>query len=195
MRPSLLLLGTWLIISVGACGRIAKQHTDHHTPATGTHYIRDDDDNDDDRYDHADDNNIRKYGHSADSTSVRAVQSLVRRYYTAVATSDGVTACVLLDNSLGRRSIFLESALRYPPPPSSPAFGKLGCPQIMSLLFKQANIQRATAQTIPFVARLRVHGTHGLALLGFTTSRERYMPVEYQLGTWKIGSLFDDEIP
>jgi hypothetical protein len=77
-----------------------------------------------------------------------------------------------------------------------PAAGAKGCPTAMTSLLKrlhpQLSIQSARLKT----GVVRTDGASLRVLLGFeATWPNRYMPLHYERGTWKISSLTADTLP
>ena len=201
-----------LVIGVGACGSGSSGSVSHvssyavspsSVAATGASsaaladgYLRGDDDNDEDAYNHFDDHPTRGYGHPASTVDRRAVRGLVKRYYSAAAEADGATACSLMLPRLANESNLGEAAeeiyalaLNLPP-----LHGK-SCAQIMSLLFKEDHKRLAADNATLHVTSVRLEGDNGLALLGFRTTPERKMPVQRERHLWGIDALLDSEIP
>ena len=197
-----------LSFGVAACGgsKVGAASSPQRSPddaadATSTGgYLREDDDGaEDEGRDHEDihdDYSIRKYGHGANEVDDQAVTALVKRYYAAAAAGDGAMGCSLMLASLANESDLGEAAEgAYPPAPGAPVLRGESCGQIVSLLFKEDHERLAADSATMVVIGVRIKRDRGLALLGFRTMPERYIPVQRERGVWRIDSLLDKEIP
>jgi hypothetical protein len=159
-------------------------------------YVLGDGDYDGDARNHYDDPGIRGYGHPLHGTGRRVVAALVKLYFAAAAAGDGARACSLLVTSVGRDVSLGEVAERvYPPAPSVPPLRGESCARIMSLVFHEAHQRLVASDATLRVTGVRTKDLHGLVLLGFQTSPERYIPVRREHGGWRIDALLDEEIP
>jgi hypothetical protein len=142
-----------------------------------------------------DDYLVLAYGHAADAADERAVAALVRRYMAAAAARDGAAACRLVYARVNKGSKLLEAIpLPYTPGPESPLKGKT-CPVVVSWLFREDRARLRSEIGSLRVTGLRVSGRHGLALLGFTPARERYIAVIREGRVWKVEGLLDSQLP
>jgi hypothetical protein len=167
-----------------------------HVPATGDH-LEGDGDGDDGGHPHNDydDHRIRDYGHAASTAEVRAVTTLVKRYYTAAAADDGTVACSLIYSRFTKNPGFTDAIpSAYVPVPGSAVLRGKSCAQVASLLFGLDHQQLAEEVTVQMTS-LRIDGIHGLALLGFKSTPERWIPVDRESNAWKIGAFLDNEVP
>lgn len=181
--------------SAVASGRGAVTEASRPTSSGG--YVRGDDDEDDDTYDYWDDHLIRDYGHVASAVVRRAVTSVVMRYFATANAENGTTACSLMYSRLAKATNFAKAVPQdYEPYPGSSFSRDKHCSQFMSQLFKEVHEQLSVAD-IPTleVTAVRVNGSHGLALLAFKTTPERWIAVRREHGAWKIDGLLDSEIP
>jgi hypothetical protein len=143
-----------------------------------------------------DDGKIRTYGREASSGERHAVAGLVKLYYAAAATNDGVHACSLVDSRLAKSSNFAKVVPEgYEPAAGSTVFRGKSCAQVASLLFELTHQQLVSAAATVRVTGLRVDGTHGLAILIFTKTPESEIPVEHEHGAWKIGGFLGSPLP
>jgi hypothetical protein len=83
----------------------------------------------------------------------------------------------------------------YEPVPGSPPLRGKSCVAIMSVLTKERHEELAADIDALVVIGMRVHGSHGLAFLGFRTTGERLIPLERERGVWKVDGLFDSGVP
>jgi hypothetical protein len=168
------------------------------TAATPTGaYLRGDDDVDADNYSNSDDYRMRDYGHAANAVDRRAITALVERYYSKAVAEDGAAACSLIYSSLAKdpsltKTVPEDYSSREPHPHGLPG---QSCVRATSLLFSQHHEALTADFATLQVTGVRVNRVHGLALLGFRTTSERWIPVERDGGAWKIDSLLDRELP
>jgi hypothetical protein len=203
--PSIALLG----LSIGACGGAGKGSGSAPRPSPSSAavrtvssatsprgYLRIDGDADDGP-DHRDTDNygLRHYGHVADAADRWAIAALVKRYYDAGAAGDGATACALIDSGLASSPSLGEKAEAvYPPAPSVQPLRGWSCARIVSLLFEEDHRRLAADHASVVVTGVRVEGNKGLALLGFSTTPERWIPLRREHGGWKVEALLDREL-
>jgi hypothetical protein len=192
--PSIALLG----LGVGACGEAGKRtgsasrsSSSAAAAAAATTLAQSrlptdrDEDNDNpgsSRYD-ADDSPVLRFGYAASLAEVRAIASLVRRYYGDGAAGDGASACSLL-YSLLRESVVEEYA-------QSPGLRGKTCAEVLSKLFKRRHRELAGDVAALKLTIVRVGGDSGLALVRFGATRERRVLVRRERGAWKMGVLLD----
>jgi hypothetical protein len=219
MRSRFALLPTALLcVSLVACGGTSGTSSEPEAPLPGTlssgtestaklplvngHLVGDDDmENDDTRprgsLNGDDDDPVRLYGHRASATDRREVTTLIGRYYGLAVQEDGAAACSLLYSSLARNPSLTKTV------PEDKFSARLGpkilpgerCAQAAVRQFKQ-NHRRLMADVSSLqVTAMRVSGKHGLAVLGFRGSPERWIPVVREGGEWKVGFLLDREMP
>jgi hypothetical protein len=139
-------------------------------------------DDDDDR------NLLAPYPNKPSQAELEAITATVHDYYTAAASENGGRACRLLDTSLAAG---LGEDLVHSGQNSSD-----GCAASVDLLFKEQHQQLATEEPATMVVTsVHVKGGLGLALLGFRKAPEGEILIERVSGVWKLGALFDSEIP
>ncbi|HEY5194643.1 MAG TPA: hypothetical protein VIJ39_12325 [Solirubrobacteraceae bacterium] len=185
-----------LVFSVTACGG-ARTASGSRASAAGSYFEGDDDvdDRGEPRPD-PDENSIRYYGHAASANEVRAATALAKRYFAAAAMGNAGAACSLIYTSFTTGSRIARAIPPvYAPAPGSNVFSGKSCTQVASVLF-QLDHQRLVeeAPTVQ-VTSLRFSGSEGLALLGFRSIPERWMPMEREWGAWRIGAFVDSELP
>jgi hypothetical protein len=148
-----------------------------------------------------DDQIIRAYGRTATVVEVSAVVTLVKRYYTAVAAHDGAAACLLIYSGFTNGAAIAKALPSgYAPAPGSTVLDGKSCPQVASLLFgfdRQLLLEQHIVEGTPGprVTAVRISGADGLAVLGFRTTPERWLPLKHEPGGWKIAAFLDSEIP
>jgi hypothetical protein len=207
MRRSLALL-TMVLLSLTAIACGASSATTHSTPprpqgaATSAHsstlsgggYSKNDGDrdyDDDAHYRGSPPNDDRSllvgYGPRASPAEVRAVTSVVKRYYVASLAGNGAAACSLLTASLAG-----GLAAGY----SQPNHGSTHtCAAVLSPLLAQQH-QRLLDEDVSTMGVTAVHvkGTLGLAVLGFKTAPEGEIPLEREGHSWKVAALFGGDM-
>jgi hypothetical protein len=146
-------------------------------------------DNDGDDDNEKDDGN---WGQAATAGDRRAITTLVRRYYAAVARGDGKTACSLL------YSRFAERVPRfYGGPGRAPTLH--ACAEVMSRdvlpkVLKQVRQQLIANGSTLKVSGVRVANQIGLVLLRFKGAPEREFHVHRERNSWKIEELLDNAL-
>lgn len=180
--------------SDGSAAAGSASATASHGAVQTTDYAQADSDKDNDSgpEDDKSNNGVLDYGHPASAVDARAVTALVKRYYAAAIAENGAKACEML------YSIFSEAiAEDYGQNSPGPAYLHAGktCSQVMSLLFKHLHSQLRVELPKLKVARVRLNGHHGLALLSFGTMPERQISVAREGHAWKVESLIDSELP
>jgi hypothetical protein len=188
--------GSQVPLSAATGGADATTASSNITSTHG-HLKGDDDMENDDNHKNNDDYPVRDYGYPASAVDRRKVTRLVKRYYSMAAVGNGAVACSLI------YSILAEDPSLTKTVPEDRYSARLGpsvspgetCVQATSRQFKQ-NHQRLTSYIATLqVTGLRVHGRHGVALLGFGRTPERWITVARERGVWKIDSLLDRELP
>jgi hypothetical protein len=165
------------------------------SPGEPADYTKPDKDRDNDPsapYDDTSNNSVLDYGHAASARDKRAVAALIKRYYAVAGTEDGATACSMIPSKLA--SSVVEDYGRGSAGPSYMRSGTT-CPATMVLLFKHFKSQLKTEIPQLKIARVRLVGHRGLAVLSFGTMPERQIHVAREGGTWKVQELLDDELP
>jgi len=132
------------------------------------------------------------YGHAASAADKRAVTVMLKRYYAAATAENGAEACSMIVSSLA------ESVLEdYGPGSPGPSYLKVGtsCASVMTLLFRHFHSRLTVELPKLEVARVRLVGHKGLAVLSFDSMPEREIQVGRQGGIWKVDALIDHELP
>jgi len=143
-----------------------------------------------------DDYGVRYYGKAAGMADTRRVVELVKRYYSAAVARNGGAACSLLSLRLARNLGDTNTIPQnYDSPRRVAVLPGESCARVMSILFEQDHRRLDTALSTLQVTGVRVSGSHGLALLGFRTTPERWIPVAHEGQTWKVDALLDHELP
>jgi hypothetical protein len=180
-----------LCLALSGCGHTGKAHgasaTTSATPSEGRLGLDADEDNDNPTSAHydGDDNVVLSYGHAASTTDMRAIDTVIKRYYTAAAAGDGRKGCSLL------YSLLVETApedLSH-----TPREGET-CVEAMSSFFKRDHSQLKADTVGVGVTRARVKGDSGVVLVRLG-SRERRVLVRREGGMWKIDTLLDMGVP
>jgi hypothetical protein len=132
-----------------------------------------------------DDGEIRSFGRAASGDEVRAIASLVKRYYAAAAASDGAKACRLM-----RSPETIPEDYGQPPGPAY-SRGKT-CAVVMSKTFAHSHSQLAGRLAVTGV---RVEGNEARALLGSRTLPAGFILLRRERGAWKIYELLGRPLP
>ncbi len=131
------------------------------------------------------------FGHAASAPEKRTITALVKRYYTTALAGDGARACSMLYSTLAEA---VPEDYGLVPGPVYMRGAKT-CPAAMALLFKHFHAQLALEVPKLEVTRVRLIEHHGYALLSFGTLPEREILVIREGHTWKIGGIYDGELP
>lgn len=143
-----------------------------------------------------DDSRVRNFGQRATASQTRAVEMLVKHYYTAALRRDANVGCRLISRRLRTNPhLGVIAEEMYPPPLSLPALSGASCQRIVSVLFKEAHSHIAAEAGTVRVILVRVSGRLGLALLGFSAAPERLLRLEREGGRWHLAELLDSEVP
>jgi hypothetical protein len=175
-----------LSLLAGACGDTGKGASVASNPVsgsststtTGTHL------------DAATTNAITRYGQEASRSDKQAITMLVNRYYAAAAADDGATACSLIYSPLSE-----SVAEDYGQAPGPASLQGRTCQVVMSKFFRQVPGQPAAVLATTEVTGVRVLGRKGFALLRSKAIPAGDIPVQRELGTWKISSLIGGALP
>ncbi len=197
MRQSLvLLLAALLSTTVLACGSGSTTHTSAPTSTVAAArtsttvargYSKRDGDSDFDDAEHYDGHPpnddlglLASYGPKASPAVMRAVASLIKRYYTASAAANAPTACSLLSANLAAGIATTSDG------------ASSACAAAMSQLLAQQHARLVGENPATMaVTTVHVKGNLGLAALSFKTAPEAEIVVEREAGKWKIDALFD----
>lgn len=173
-RPIAVLCLLLLTVAMTACGSTSGG-TDSHANARSTYRPKLDRDNDGDNND--DDNQVLLYGQEATGAERQAIISLVTRYYTAAAASDGRAGCSLFIFFLAES--FAEDYGNIP--------GLRGntCGAVLSKLFAQNHALLAgERESLKFVA-IRVGARRALVVMRFANLPEdRQFKLKQLRGRW-----------
>ncbi len=133
---------------------------------------------------------ITEYGHEASPADKQAITALVNRYYAAAAADDGATACSLIYSPLAE-----SVAEDYGQAPASASLAGTTCQVVMSKLFRQVPGQSSAVLATTEVTGVRVNGRKAFALLRSKAMPQGDIPLQRELGTWKIGTLIGGPLP
>jgi hypothetical protein len=176
-----------LATQTGAAAKSAKSYR------TGDNDV--DDENGEDRPD--DDYPLTKYGHAASAAEKRAITALLEHYYAAATAEDGAKACSLLYSSLARDPDLTKTvpADRFSYPIRVRISPGESCAHVLSALFKHRHPNLMLDAPTLQVTTVRVDGAHGMAVLGFRTAPEHWMPIARERGVWKAHALLGLLLP
>lgn len=139
-----------------------------------------------------DDDRIRGFGHPAATRDRRAITALLRRYYEAASRGQGAEGCALMA-SVYARAIPEELGEGRAAPPY---YRGTTCSRVLTKVFSLNHRQLGVFAATLHVLQVRVAHNEAIALLTFATgSRRRYMRLVAERDTWKIGSVYDAELP
>jgi hypothetical protein len=137
-----------------------------------------------------DDSFITTFGHAAAPSDRSTITALVKRYYAAIASADGATACSLLF------FVITESAPETYGQTAADATAGRGksCGPVLSKVFKGSRQQLLTENRYLKVIAIRVQHRRAWVLLRFGPESVRRIVVYREGATWKIGELTDTEL-
>ena len=139
-------------------------------------------DNDNDNND--DDAHVLYYGHAADAADRQAIATFVMRYFAAAAAANGARVCALLV-PLVAETIVEEYG-------NSPALRGTSCAVIVSKILRREQAAIAAKRAALQVIKVRVNGTHALAILNFPELPEvRQFVLRHVNGSWRAFSFLD----
>jgi hypothetical protein len=133
---------------------------------------------------------IVEYGQPASPADKQAITALVNRYYAAAAADDGATACSLIYSPLSE-----SVAEDYGQAPAPASLAGKTCEVVMSKLFRQVPGQPSAVLATTVVTGVRVKGRKAFALLRSKAMPEGDVPLQRELGIWKIGTLIGGPLP
>jgi hypothetical protein len=137
------------------------------------------------RYFDSDEASVGVSARSAGLHDRRAIARLVRGYFAAARAGNGAAACRLI-----RRDV--AASLPHAVPPY--ARGRT-CPPIMARLFAVNRVQLVAEAARLVHVHAYVKGDEGWALVTFRGLATRGFPVAHETRIWKLGTVFDQELP
>jgi hypothetical protein len=141
-------------------------------------------------YRDGDDRAFVTWGSPARAGDVRAVTSLVKRYYAAAAADNGAQACLLI------YTLFAEAIPEdYGQPPGPVALRGSTCAVVLTKLFSQQHARVAAENASLEVTGVRVMGGQGRALLGFTSSPAAFLQLHRERDRWMVGGIIGNPLP
>jgi hypothetical protein len=138
-----------------------------------------------------DTNNNSSFGHAANLSERRAITALLKRYYATALAGNGARGCSMLYSTLA------EAAVEDDAQPPGPVYmrGAKTCAAVMTLLFKHYHAQLAAELPKLRVTHVRLEEHHGIAFLSFGALPERQISVVREGHTWKLNTIYDQELP
>lgn len=171
---------------------VARAGTSSPSSSAGSSALDTDGDNDrpgNNRYD-TDNDSVSTYGHTAAAADIQAITALFRRYYALAAAGDGARACSMV------YWLFAETVVEEHDRGKGPSSLRGNtCAQVASKLFKQRHREAVEDVATLQVARVRLNGNQGMALVRFGATRERDVLVHRDRGAWKMSVLLDNGAP
>lgn len=133
-------------------------------------------------YDH-DDASLRDYGHPAGTRVAKAVESVITRYYGAIAANDGASACSLISAALA--SGFSQAS------GVAGGNGNGSCSRGLPSSVRQSMERSVAELTAINIFSVRVDGNRAVVFLELSTSEIRLIQMEKEGGGWKLSTLLD----
>ena len=208
-RAVKVLLIALLSASLSACGGNRGTNSDSSLPASHNSsaatttstiarttgpggYLKEDadKDGDDGYYPHGpqqdDEHILALYGGRARPAEARTIAALVRRYYVASLAGNGASACALLNPGVVAALVATQGQT---------ARGSSACATAIAPLLAHQH-QRLLAENPATMVVIGVYTKPdlGLALLGFRNAPESDIVVAREGNTWRIDSIFDNQL-
>ena len=140
----------------------------------------------------SDDTATLDFGRAATNAERLQITALVRRYYAAAAAHDGRTACSLIYSTYAEA---IPEDFGTSPPGPSYARGAT-CAVVTSKVFEHFHSRLALGLPKLKVARVRVKGHQGIAILSFGAALpQREIRVEREARNWRVLGMMDNELP
>jgi hypothetical protein len=142
-------------------------------------------------YDDRNNNSALALGQPANASDRRAIVSLVERYYRLALAEEGAKACALL------YSILAEATPEDYGSFAGPRYMRGNtCPVILTKMFTHFHALLAVELPKLKVRQVRLEDHRGRAILSFGRLPERELLVQREgRHAWKLGALFDGELP
>jgi hypothetical protein len=139
----------------------------------------------------ADDNSHLNLGHPARGAELRAMVSLVKRYYAASAAGDGKAACSMLYSVAVREAV--EEL------PHTQGVSGMTCPAVMSAVFQKLHPWLVAKARSLRPLRVRSELLNGFVIMRFSTTppnaAAREVALRHDHGVWSIDSPLDKPLP
>jgi hypothetical protein len=134
----------------------------------------------------ADDKSVPAFGHRASGSDLRELRSLAERYYAAAAAQNGAAACLLIGAALREGLVEQHGGASGP--------SRAGdCASVVAKLLRSSG-RSATELAGVAITGAFVEEGRGSVMLRLPDGEIRYLPVEREGGTWKVGSILDQAV-
>ncbi|HEY2632239.1 MAG TPA: hypothetical protein VGI26_07670 [Solirubrobacteraceae bacterium] len=157
-----------------------------HYDEPGTPKVKDAPDGDEDPGSN-DDEPVIDFGQPASAADMKAISTLVKRFYAATSTADGRAICSLIYNVLAE-----EIPENYE---NSPGLKGRTCAEVIGKVFAPRRRQTIRELRKLKVTRVRVEGAKGLIIVSLGKRPEPYFLVHRQGTEWKMQRLFITTLP
>ncbi len=139
------------------------------------------------RFPDRDDRQAFAYGHAPGAATLRAVGTVVRRYFAAASAANGAAACVLLEPGLAR-TVPEDNA-----GPRDPAYvrGAKSCPEVLARLFAHYHEELAAPVTVYAV---RVLGAEAHAIVASRTLPAGSVFLIHRGHAWQLERLLSEPL-
>jgi hypothetical protein len=136
-------------------------------------------------------NSAVTFGRAASPTELRAITALIKRYYATALEGNGARGCSMVYSTLA------EAAVEDDAQPPGPLYmrGARNCAEILRRLFAHYHAQLAGELHKLEVTRVRLKEHHGVAILRFGALAEREISIAREGHTWKMDTIYDQELP
>jgi hypothetical protein len=150
---------------------------------------QDGDSSDDTAFD-KDDSFVTTFGHAASAADKRTITALIERYYAALASGNGATACSLL-------FVVLNESIpeTYGQTGSDPTAGRgKSCGSVLSNVVRGSHRELVSKDRKLKVVAIRVQRRRAWVLMRFGPESVRRIVVYWEGNAWKVGELLDTEL-
>jgi hypothetical protein len=137
------------------------------------------------------DKSVLDFGHAANAGQSRAINSLIKRYYTVAVAENGSKACSMLYSTYAET---VPGVYGISPPGPTWARGT-SCPAVLTSVFKHFHKQLAVRLPKLKVSRIRIKERQGVVILSFGALPEREIRIVRERHTWRVLALIDNQLP
>jgi hypothetical protein len=141
--------------------------------------------------DDANNDSAMTFGREASPSERRAIVPLIKRYYATALTEDGARGCSMVYSTLAEAAV--EDDAQAPGPQYER--GAKSCAEVLRRMFVHEHAQIAAQVPKLEVTHIRLVEHHGVAFLRFGALAEREISVAREGRTWKMDTIYDQELP
>ncbi|HEY3885385.1 MAG TPA: hypothetical protein VGL62_09280, partial [Vicinamibacterales bacterium] len=144
-----------------------------------------------------DDEPFITYGRAANAGERQNITALLKSYYDYAEAGNAVKACALVYSRLATDPALRKTVPedRYSRPVRVHASPGESCARVASRLFKRRHLRLTLEAPTLRVLIIRVKGAHGLAIMGFRTEPEQWIPIAREGSVWKVHAFLAGLLP